>query len=113
MRSSIRCKFMLVLIFVAALGVSSSLILLVLIVRDFGRLTEGELEVRVYWVSAALETSFEKSRGWNQEAVAGDSVWALLLGIETQVKDRTGALVMDTARALKQLSPVSRQRILS
>lgn len=32
---------MLVLIFVAALGVSSSLILRELIVRDFGQLTEG------------------------------------------------------------------------
>jgi signal transduction histidine kinase len=113
MRSSIRWKFMFVLIFVAALGVSSSLILRELIVRDFGQLTEGELEDRVYWVSAALETAFEKSHGWNQEAVADDAVWALLLGIETRVKDRTDALVMDTAGALKQLSSESRQRILA
>lgn len=113
MRSSILWKFMLVLIFVAALGVSSSLILRELIVRDFGRLTEGELEDRVYWVSAALETAFEKGHGWNQETLAGDAVWAVLLGIETQVKDRTGTLVMDTARALSQLSPESRQRILA
>ena len=104
---------MFVLIFVAALGVSSALILRELIVRDFGQLTEGEMEDRVYWVSAALETAFEKNRGWNEEAAAGDAVWALLLGIETQVKDRTGIVVMDTARALKQLSPASRQRILA
>ncbi len=104
---------MFVLIFVAALGVSSALILRELIVRDFGQLTEGEMEDRVYWVSAALETAFEKSRGWNEEAVAGDAVWALLLGIETRVKDRSGTIVMDTARALKQLSPASRQRILA
>ncbi len=104
---------MLVLIFVAALGVSSSLILRELIVRDFGKLTEGELEDRVYWVSAALENAFEKNHGWNQEAVAGDAAWALLLGIETRVKDRTDALVMDTATALKQLSPASRERILA
>jgi signal transduction histidine kinase len=109
MRSSIRWK----LIFVAALGVSSSLILRELIVRDFGQLTEGELEDRVYWVSAALETAFEKELGWNREAVAGDAVWALLLGIETRVRDRSGSLVMDTAMALEQLSPASRQRILA
>ncbi|MCM2359076.1 MAG: HAMP domain-containing histidine kinase [Geobacteraceae bacterium] len=113
MGSSIRGKFMLVLIIVAALGVSSSLILRELIVRDFGQLTEGEMEDRVYWVSAALETAFEKSEGWNREVVAGDAVWALLLGIESRVKDRSGALVMDTARALQQLSPASRQRILA
>jgi len=113
MRSSIRWKFMLVLIFVAALGVSSSLILRELIVRDFGRLSEGELEDRAYWVSAALETAFEKNHGWNQEALAGDAVWALLLGLETLVKDRTGILVMDTARSLKQLSPEGHQRILA
>lgn len=113
MRSSILWKFMVVLIFVAALGVSSSFILRELIVRDFGRFTEGELEDRVYWVSAALETSFEKSHGWNLEALAGDAYWALLLGIETRVKDRSGALVMDTAGALKQLSTESQQRILA
>lgn len=101
------------LIFVAALGVSSSLILRELIVRDFGRLTEGELEDRVYWVSAALETSFEKSHGWDQEALVGDAVWALLLGIETQVKDRAGTLVMDTATALRKLSQTSQERILA
>ncbi|KAF0217114.1 MAG: integral membrane sensor signal transduction histidine [Geobacteraceae bacterium] len=113
MRSSIRWKFLLVLIIVAALGVSSSLILRKLIVRDFGQLTEGEMEDRVYWVSAALETAFEKNQEWNREALTGDAVWALLLGIEMRVKDRRGALVMDTARALKQLSPESLQRILS
>jgi len=113
MRSSIRWKFMFVLIFVAALGVSSSLILRELIVRDFGQLTEGEMEDRVYWVSAALETAFEKSQGWNREALAGDAVWALLLGIETQVRDRKGTLVMDTTGALNQLSPGSYQRILA
>jgi two-component system sensor histidine kinase BaeS len=113
MRSSIRWKFMLVLIFVAALGVSSALILRELIVRDFGQLTEGEMEDRVYWVSAALETAYEKGQGWNREALAGDAIWALLLGIETRVKDRTGILVMDTATALGQLSPGSRQRILA
>lgn len=113
MRSSIRWKFMFVLVFVAALGVSSSLILRELIVRDFGQLTEGEMEDRVYWVSAALETAFEKNHGWNREGLAGDAVWALLLGIESRVSDRTGALVMDTAGALRRLSPVSRQRILA
>jgi two-component system sensor histidine kinase BaeS len=113
MHSSIRWKFMLVLIFVAALGVSSALVLRELIVRDFGQLTEGEMVDRVYGVSAALETGFEKNQGWSREAVAGDAVWALFLGIETRVTDRTGALVMDTARALRQLSPASRQRILA
>ena len=113
MRSSIRWKFMFVLIFVAALGVSSAMILRELIVRDFGQLTEGEMVDRVYWVSAALETGFEKNQGWNREAVAGEAVWALLLGIETRVRDRTGALVMDSTGALRQLSPASQQRILA
>ncbi len=113
MGSSIRWKFMLVLILVASLGVASSLILRELIVRDFSHLTEGEMEDRVYWVSAALETSFEKNRDWNREALAGDAVWALLLGIETRVKDRRGTLVMDTTTALRQLSPRGRQRILA
>jgi len=77
------------------------------------QLTEGELEDRVYRVSAALETAFREVSWLNQETVAGDAAWALLHCIESRVKDRTGALVMDTAGALKQLSPASRQRILA
>lgn len=113
MRSGMRWKFMAVFILVAALGVASSFVLRELIVRDFEQLSEGEMEDRVFWVSAALETTYEKSRGWEQKAVAEDGVWALLLGIEMRVKDRTGAVVMDTSGALQQLSPTGSQRILA
>ena len=113
MGSGIRGKFMAVLILVAALGVASSLFLRQLIVRDFEQLTEGEMEDRVYSVSAALETTFEKSGGWEPRGAAEDAVWALLLGMEMRVKDRAGSLVTDTAGALRQLPPGGYQRILA
>jgi len=113
MRSTIRRKFLFALVFIAALGVSSSLILRELIVRDFSRLTEGEMEDRVYWVSAALETDFEKNRGWKPDALAEDAVWALLLGIEVRVRDHSGLVVMDSPGALKRLPPRSYQHILA
>jgi two-component system sensor histidine kinase BaeS len=113
MRSGIRGKFMAVLILVAALGIASSLFLRELIVRDFEQLSEGEMEDRVYWVSAALETTFEKGGGWEQKGAAEDAVWALLLGMEMRVKDRAGSLVTDTAGALRQLPPGGSQRILA
>jgi len=51
-------KFLLILLFMAGLGVSSSILLRELVVRDFNRLTEAEQEDRVSWVVADLESVF-------------------------------------------------------
>ena len=104
-------KFLLILLFMAGLGVSSSILLRELVVRDFNRLTEAEQEDRVSWVVADLESAFVKQKGWNPEMAVEDAVWALQLGLDTRVRDRDGTIVMDTSRALASLEPEQRVRL--
>lgn len=104
-------KFLLILLFMAGLGVSSSILLRELVVRDFNRLTEAEQEDRVSWVVADLESAFVKQKGWNPEMAIEDAVWALQLGLDTRVRDRDGKIVMETSRALASLEPEQRVRL--
>lgn len=104
-------KFLLLLLFMALLGVSSAFLLRELIVRDFAHLAEAQQEDRVSWVVADLESVFAKQNAWNHEMAIEDAIWALQLGLETIVRDRHGAIVMDTATALASLTPESRARL--
>ncbi len=104
-------KFLLILLFMAGLGVSSSILLRELVVRDFNRFTEAEQEDRVSWVVADLESAFVKQKGWNPEMAVEDAVWALQLGLDTRVRDRDGTIIMETSRALASLEPEQRVRL--
>ena len=104
-------KFLFILIFMAALGTSSALLLRELVVRDFSRLTEAEQEDRASWVVADLESAFAKQKSWNREMAVEDAVWALQLGLETRVRDRDDKIVMDTNEALTSLPQEKRMRL--
>lgn len=104
-------KFLLILLFMAGLGVSSSILLRELVVRDFNRLTEAEQEDRVSWVVADLESAFVKQKGWSPEMAVEDAVWALQLGLDTRVRDRDGTIIMETSRALASLEPEQQVRL--
>jgi len=104
-------KLLLILLFMAGLGVSSAVLLRELVVLDFSRMTEAEQEDRVSWVVADLESAFAKQNGWNQEMAAEDSIWALQLGLETRVRDRDGRIVMETSKALESFESEHRTRL--
>ncbi len=104
-------KLLFILLFMAALGTSSALLLRELVVRDYSRLTEAEQEDRASWVVADLESVFAKHKSWNREMAIEDAVWALQLGLETRLLDRDGRIVMETAGALASLPPEKRSRL--
>lgn len=111
MRRGLWGKFLLLLIGVTAVGLSATFLLRELMVKDFRGYLEGEHEDRVYWITAALESSYERYSGWNTENLIENAVWALLLGIELEVLDRDGARVIDTATALERLTPFMAKRV--
>ncbi len=111
MFKSLRIKFFLLLIAVSAIALSAALLLRELLVRDFREYLEGEMEDRVYWVTAALESSYEKNGAWSQDAVIEDTVWALMLGLDMRLYDATGGLVIDTGHAVSTLSPLVSKRV--
>lgn len=111
MRSRLWVKFAALLLFIAAVAMSSSIILRTFIMEEFKKYHEGEMEDRVYWVTADLEGAYEKYGSWNGEVIAEDTVWALMLGMETRIVDADGKVVMDSARALDTLPPLSKARV--
>jgi len=108
---SLRIKFLLLLLAVAAVALSAALLLRELLVKDFREYLEGEMEDRVYWVTAALESSYEKEGDWKGEEVVEPVVWALMLGFDVRVLDDSGRLVMDTDKAVESLTPLVRKRV--
>jgi two-component system sensor histidine kinase BaeS len=113
MLKSLGVKFLLVLSTVSIIALSSALLLRELMIRDFREFIEGELEDRVYWVMADLEASYERYRGWREDIIAEDIIWALMLGLETKVTNRDESLVIDTKKAINTLTPLGKRRVLA
>lgn len=113
MPKSLWIKFLILLLGVSIIALSSSLLLRELMIKDFREYLEGELEDRVYWVMANLEGTYEKHSKWEKTTIAEDAVWALMLGLEIKIKDLEGNIVMDTEKAVSALSPSMKRRVLS
>jgi two-component system sensor histidine kinase BaeS len=113
MHKSLWSKFLLLLIAVVAIGLSATFLLRELMVKDFRGYLEGEREDRAYWVTAAIESSYDKYSGWSQENIIENTVWAMMLGIEMKLFDTEGNLIMDTDRAIDTLSPFVKKRVMA
>jgi two-component system sensor histidine kinase BaeS len=106
-------KFLLLLLSVAIIGLSATLLLRELMVRDFSEYLEGEMLDRVYRMVAALESSYITHAGWDAESVAENVVLARMMGVEIRLYDEKGALISDTGGALEGLPGGARKRVLA
>ena len=106
-------KFFLVLFIVSLAALSSAFILRELMIKDFRDYLEGEMEDRVYRVVANMEGTYEKYSKWEKDNIADDAVWAFTMGLEIKLEDMDGNIIMDTARAIKSLSPSMQRRIMA
>jgi len=113
MLKSLWAKFLVLLIAVVAIGLSATFLLRELMVKDFRVYLEGEREDRAYWVTAALESSYDKYSGWREESIIENTVWAMMLGIEMKLFDTDGTLIMDTDMAINTLSPFVKKRVMA
>jgi two-component system sensor histidine kinase BaeS len=106
-------KFFFLLIAVSLITLSSALLLRELMLSDFREYLEGEMEDRVYWVTASLESTYEKYGGWEEQKVSDDIVWALMLGFKAKLYNTDGALIIETERAVRELSPLMKKRVIA
>jgi two-component system sensor histidine kinase BaeS len=106
-------KFFLVLFIVSLIALSSAFILRELMIRDFRDYLEGEMEDRVYRVVANMEGTYEKYSKWEKDNIADAAVWAFMMGLEIKLEDMDGNIIMDTASAIKSLSPSMQRRIIA
>ncbi len=113
MLKSLWIKFLVLLLAVSIIALSAALFLRELMIKDFREYLEGEIEDRVYWVTADLEGTYEKYSVWNKDDISEDTVWALMLGFEIRILDINGTVIMDTKKALNALSPLVRKRVIA
>ncbi|MDI6743930.1 MAG: ATP-binding protein [Thermodesulfovibrionales bacterium] len=113
MLKSLWIKFLILLLGVSIIALSSALVLRELMIKDFREYLEGEMEDRVYWVMADIEGTYEKHSRWEENTIAEDAVWALMLGLEIKIKDAEGNIVIDTEKAVSALSPLIKRRIMA
>ncbi|MEJ2697754.1 MAG: HAMP domain-containing protein, partial [Candidatus Sulfobium sp.] len=113
MIKSLWVRFLLLLFTVSLIALSAALVLRELMVRDFREYLEGQMEDRVYWVTASLESTYEKFSGWDSEQIVEDAVWALMLGFDVKLYDTKGTLIIDTESAIETLSPLVKKRVMA
>ena len=111
MIKSLWIKFFLLLVAVSAIALSSAFLVREFMISDFKGYLEGEMEDRAYWLTAALESSYERDAGWRRESLIEDAVWALMLGCELRLYDSAGTLLINTEDAVDTLSPLVKKRV--
>ena len=111
MPKSLRIKFLVLLLGVAAVALSGTFVLRALLIRDFAAYLEGEAEDKIYLIQADLESAYERQGGWRSELQTQEAIRALMAGFEMELRDRQGKLVTDTDRAIADASPLVRKRL--
>lgn len=113
MRFSLYSKLLLLLLFVIAISLSSSVLLRNFVISDFKAFGEGRMIDRLYQLQAVLEGRYEQDAGWKPSSVRDDLVRAWQAGFELRLYDSENQLVLDSSQALEQLPTVMRQRVLA
>ncbi len=113
MFKSLWIKFLILLFSVTMISLTAALFFRELMIKDYREYLEGEMENRVYWITADLEGTYEKYSGWNEDIIAGDAIRALLMGFEIQILDLNGTVVMDTEKAITNLTPLMKKRVIA
>ena len=111
MSKSLWVKFLVVLVMVAVVGLSSTFLLRELMVKDFIVFLESEMEDRVDWLAASLVGSFENNLEWKTVEVSDALAWAAMMGIEARLHDVEGTLLVDTDRAIERLPFYVQKRV--
>ena len=113
MFKSLWAKFFILLLVVSLIGLSAALYMRQMMLGDFEAYLDGERLDRAYLIIANLEGSHERNDGWDREDISRSAVRALMLGMEVQIRDADGSIVMNTQQATEDLSPLMARRVLS
>jgi two-component system, OmpR family, sensor histidine kinase BaeS len=113
MLRSLWLKFLILLLGVAVLALSGTIVLRELMLKDFRAYLEGETEDKIYWIIADLEGAYDRNSGWNADAQSQNVIWAFTLGFEIRLLDQAGSLVIDTEKAIGETSPRVKRRLLA
>jgi two-component system, OmpR family, sensor histidine kinase BaeS len=113
MLRSLWLKFLILLVVVSLVALSAAFLLRQLMLKDFREYLEGEREDRIYWITAAMESSYDKNEGWGNKDVVENMLWALMLGFDVKLYDAKGEMVMDTEHAITAQSDAVVRRVIA
>jgi len=113
MFKSLWIKFLILLLGVAVLSLSGTIVLRELMLRDFRAYIEGETEDKIYWIIADLEGAYDRKAVWKADSQAQSLLWAFTLGFEIRLLDHAGELVIDTEKAIETTTPQVKRRLLA
>ncbi|MGO9377848.1 MAG: sensor histidine kinase [Dissulfurispiraceae bacterium] len=113
MFKSLWLKFLILLITVSMIALSAAFLLRELMLKDFREYLEGEREDRIYWITAAMESSFDKNEGWVTKDVVENMIWALMLGFDVKLYDMKDEVIMDTESAINAQSQAVVRRVIA
>ena len=113
MRRRLWTKFLFVLVLVVAIGLSGAFFLREFMVRDFRVHLQSEIEDRILWLVASLESSYSRHSGWDSQDIIGTIVWAAMMGLDIRIHGHGDVLISDTEAAFNSLSPPVKERVLA
>ncbi len=113
MFKSLWINFLILLLGVAVLSLSGTIVLRELMLRDFRAYIEGETEDKIYWIIADLEGAYDLSEGWEADSQVQSLLWAFTAGFEIRLLDEEVNLVIDTEKAIETTTPQVKRRLLA
>ncbi len=113
MFKSLWINFLILLLGVAVLSLSGTIVLRELMLRDFRAYIEGETEDKIYWIIADLEGAYDRNEGWKADSQVQSLLWAFTAGFEIRLLDEEGNLVIDTEKAIETTTPQVKRRLLA
>lgn len=106
-----RTKLFIAFLLVIALALFSNLIFEKLIIKDFDEYVKGTREDHLYWLLAAIETSYLPNTGWNRSALINSLHWAMMLRFEIMIKDSAGNQVIASEDITRHLDSSMKRKM--
>ncbi len=111
--NNITLKFFFLLMTISIIALTGTFTIQRLLIMDFEKYLEGEMEDRVYIAMAGLEERYRKIKIWQGKDVSEEIARALMIGIDITLRDREGNKVIDSRESLELVAPEMRRKIVS
>jgi two-component system sensor histidine kinase BaeS len=105
-----RTKLFFSFIAVIMIALVSNLIFERFIVRDFEDYVRGSEEDKLYWILASVEGSYSNNE-WNERSLRDALHWAIMLGFDVKIADRSGEIMVNSREVMSMISPSMKRRM--
>jgi len=106
-----RTKLFIAFLLVISLALFSNLIFEKLIIRDFDDYIKGTREDHLYWLLAAIESSYSPVEGWDRSALMNSLHWAMMLRFEIAVNDLDEKLIITSEEITGHLTESMKRKM--